>query len=371
MKKLAFSLLVSTSLAAAAFACGGISDPTRSDGRIATVSGALTGTTVPANARVALIWRKGLSGGVEVGHDVAIVNGSFSMNVAVPPDAYFFNAEGARVDDSTPGAEPPSARPATPTEEVPPSAGGAGGKAITPALRPRDSVGGQITSPLEVAIAGFVVYVDTNGNGRLDLEGQYAASPDELIGGNRDLLLVNLRGGGALDYEKLRDRSSILPTSGFNLFWDDRRWVGLNLVELKITTAKLPSSVCSSSSVVSSNGVEVDEAPNVTTPPSPPSGGSGSGSRYPAPTDPDLQCSADGRSYEIKPSQPDCPPPAPTPVGLCASDDETAIRCGGRAQFGESLIPGEAVPPGWPCPVADADGGAAIDGGAFDAGAGD
>jgi len=62
-------------------------------------------------------------------------------------------------------------------------------------LTPRDAVSGQITKPLSAAVAGFVVYVDTNGNGRLDIEGEYATPTDEVIGGNEELLLAYLRDG--------------------------------------------------------------------------------------------------------------------------------------------------------------------------------
>src|SRR5262249_18412154 len=76
-------------LAAFAFACGGIADPTRSPDHVATVTGALTGSGVPGSAPVALVWRKGSGGGYAVGADVPVVDGHFTIGLDVPPDAYF------------------------------------------------------------------------------------------------------------------------------------------------------------------------------------------------------------------------------------------------------------------------------------------
>ena len=48
------------------------------------------------------------------------------------------------------------------------------------------------------------------------------------------------------DYEKLRDHSGILPKAGYNLAWEEGRWIPLNEVELKLSSnVKLPSAICS------------------------------------------------------------------------------------------------------------------------------
>lgn len=342
-----FSVLV-----ASGFACGGISDPTRNAENVATVSGALTGTTVPAGARVALVWRKA-SGGVEVGAEAPIVNGQFSMTLGTPPDAYFFATEGNDYEKLSGGsAAPPSTDPGVPEPApapapAPPSGGGK--------LSTKTNVSGGITEPMKVAVAGFVVYVDANGNGKLDLQGEYAASPDTILGGNKELFLAYLKGGGQLDYEKLRDKSGILPASGYNLAWDEGRWLPLSLVELKLNDdAKLPNPVCYSYGGTPANsgsggGSGGSSTGNVATPgndpsPPPPSTDGGAPASYPSPTDPNLYCSPDGRSY----SYGSCPPPPPPPVGLCAGD------------YGQALLPcakeynafaGDTPPEGWPCPV--------------------
>ncbi len=392
MNHLRFALLSSSAaFALAAFACGGISDPTRGEGRVATVSGALTGIAVPANARVALVYRKitttstGSQSSVEVGSDVAVVGGKFTMNLGVPAADYFSSTEGSSFNNGS--SPPPTVRADAPTSDPgsPPSAGtstsGAPGAFGTSTkLAPRDLVGGSITEPLSAALAGFVVYADTNGNGKLDLEGQYASSPDEILGGNAELMLVYLKGGGSLDYEKLRDKSGILPASGFNLMWSEGRWLPLNDVELKLTpTAKLPGGVCYTSYGYATGGSTGSSgSPNVIPPTDPSTSGSGSSgtspspsSRYPSPGAQGLVCSPDGRGFQYNPPY-SCPPSPPQPVGLCAGDVYETSACGGSGGWGESLAPGATVPAGWPCPVANAvDGGsadAAVDAGSADGG---
>jgi len=409
MNRLRFSLLLTTSLAAAAFACGGISDPTLGGTEnVATISGALTGTSVPANARVALVYRKvttsstGSVASVEVGSDVAVVGGKFTMNLGLPAADYFAAIDGHSIkavadSDST----PPSVGSSTP-DPAPPAGGtsssGAAGSGVSTKLAPRELVGGQITEPITAAMAGFVVYADTNGNGKLDLEGQYASTPDQILGGNKELVLVYLKGGGTLDYEKLRDRSGILPATGFNLSWTEGRWLPLNVVELQLSsTAQLPSPVCASSygygsgsggSSGSSGSGEpfAEETPVPSTADasagnsSSSSGGGGSsgtgssggstGAWYPAAGSVGLVCSADGRSFTYDAGA-SCPPPTPAPVGLCVGSGYDATTCAG-VRYSTSLNAGDPVPANWPCTVApDAiDGGPAPDSGAVDAGAG-
>ena len=397
MNHLRFALLSSSvTFALAAFACGGISDPTRGgEGRVATVSGALTGIAVPANAHVALVYRKhtttstGSQDAVEVGSDVAVVGGKFTMNLGVPAADYFSSADGASISGGS--SAPPTARADVPSSDqsgggTPPSSGGTSGSGAFGAstkLAPRDLVGGSITEPLSAAVAGFVVYVDANGNGKLDLEGPYASSPDEILGGNAELMLVYLKGGGSLDYEKLRDKSGILPATGFNLMWSEGRWLPLNDVELKLTpTAKLPSGVCYSSYGYASGGstgsggtatpIPVSSEPSSSSsgslPPS--SGSSGTGNVYPAPGSPGLVCSSDGRSFQYYPPA-DCAPSPPPPVGLCAGDVYETSACASPGSWGETYVPGATLPAGWPCPTDALDGGAAdaaVDAGSADGG---
>lgn len=165
-------------LASVALACGEITDPNASAERTATVSGALTGTSVPAGARVAVVWRNGNAGGVAVGSETAIVNGKFTMTLTVPPAAYFYPMSGNDYEslNDAPNATPPPAPVGTEedTAGTDPGNASSGGGKVAQKLGTRDTISGGITEPLSVATAGFVVYVDANGNGKLDLEGEYA-----------------------------------------------------------------------------------------------------------------------------------------------------------------------------------------------------
>lgn len=391
MKRLHLALLLSACAAAAVTtaACGGISDPTKGggEGTVATVSGALTGTAVPANARVALVFRnpKGFGAGrVQVAGDAPVIGGQFTISLGVPSDALFAPLGG---DSSFDSSEPPSVSGGSAAGSSSGSSGSSGVPEPVPAggssgsgksapvpgtmLSPRDSVSGQITAPLSAAFAGFVVYADTNGNGQLDINGDTIASTDQLLGGNRELALVYLKDGGALDYEKLRDKSGILPASGYNLAWDEGRWLPLDVVELKLgSNPQLPTAVCHSHGVSGVSGVS-EEKPDL--------GGSsgisgstdaGVPSNYPSPNDPDLQCSNGGRTFTYSPIS-SCPPYTPPVPGLCSGDSyNTTAPCAG-GYWQSTLSPTQPIPEGWPCPVADAIDGGSFDGGAIDGGSAD
>jgi hypothetical protein len=362
MNRLHLALVLSSSLGAT-LACGGISDPTLGGSeRVASVSGALTGAAVPANARVALVYRSNGPTKVEVGSDVPIVGGKFTMNLGVPAAHYFVSLEetSSSVSGGSPpsdpvGVDPPPPPPdaGVPTPAPAPSGSGAFAAAANVGIR-GGVVGGGITEPLTAALAGFVVYADKNGNGKLDLEGDYASSPDDILGGNKDLLLVYFQGGGALDYEKLRDTSAQLPAEGFNLRWDrnDGRWIGLNMVELKLNAkTSLPNEVCSWSSVGTDNSAGGEQSVSGTEANTSSDGGIGGGSTggYPSPSDPNLKCSADGRSFVYSYGS-GCGAPEPPPVGLCAPD-YYSYGCA-PSSYGSQLADGQPAPEGWPCPAA-------------------
>jgi len=429
LSRLRLLALASSSCAAFALACGGISDPTKgsSNEPVATVSGALTGSSVPANARVALVWRTASSttdsGGYAVGDDVPVVDGKFTMALAVPAAAYFSVIDGSGDFRNSPstgaggGTAPSGGADAPPPLPGEPGSSSSGGGGKLPAklpssearVTPKGLTGGFVTGPLSGAVAGFVAYVDANGNGKLDLNGAYASSTDTILGGNRELVLTYLKDGGALDYEKLRDTSGILPAAGFNLAWTvGKRWMPLNIVQLKLDPKQgLPAPVCSLSGSYSGRGDTGGLDPVATPTPLPAPGnnngrpdeksadagapgsssgssgssssggsgggssggsgggsssGSGGGSRYPSPTDPNLHCSPDGRSFSY--SEPyNCPKPPPQPTGLCANGwDDIGFACPPSTGWGEGLASGAPVPANWPCPVA-VDAGAAPDAG--------
>jgi hypothetical protein len=372
MRLLGLPLVLSAASAAAiaAFvACGGISDPTKAGPteRVATVTGALTGTAVPSGAHVALVWKTGASG-FAVGSDVAVLDGHFTMDLTIPPDGYFVPADATSYDglsNSGTAVVPPSqsvsgppAATSGPSVALDASAnvGSSGGSSgahvpsdFSQNVHTLDQVGGSITQPLSGAVAGFVVYMDSNGNGQLDLQGAYEDSPDQILGGNSELLLVYFRDGGALDYEKLRDRSGILPQRGYNLAWNQGRWVPLNEVELKLSgTARLPASVCES------NGTSADIGYSSSNAGSTFGGGSATGDAsvgtgYPPKGDPGVHCYNDGYSWMYNSSASNCPAPPPPPTGLCAPTYSTSYACAGG--YGTTLPHGSPVPSGWPCDV--------------------
>ncbi|MBX3228697.1 MAG: hypothetical protein KIT84_08595 [Labilithrix sp.] len=224
--------------AAGIYACDSLTDPSQSrtpdDAVTSSVSGALVGS-VPANTRVALVWRSAQGGVLARGADVAIVDGRFTMELGALPDAYFapLGAIEATVDASV-------------SESVD-SGGPIDASVGTRSLRPRADVGGAIVNErLESAHGGFVAYVDTNGNGQLDFDPATGETTDQILGGNQELMLVFLRKGGALDYERLRDRTGMLPRAGYNLRWSwESRWLPLDSVELRLgSEPPLPYEVC-------------------------------------------------------------------------------------------------------------------------------
>lgn len=332
MKRVSFRSLLkhaaSLGALAALLACGGISDPTKTSGNAATVSGALMGADVPAGARVALVWRAVRSGSLAVAGDTAIENGTYTMAFAPPPDDYFFR----------PGDTLLHASAGAPADDAPESAPGLEGKsapfAFATGLAPRDAVGGTVGQPFTAAVAGFVVYLDTNGNGKLDLSGSEAASGDVLIGGHPDLMLTYLRDGTTSDYEELRGPSGPAPTPGFNLFWPGR-WSSLEPVNLTlIQSMKLPSNVCAGLSAEPMIQHDGSSGPVVGAEKYGPGDGN-----YPAADDPDLHCTSDGRAFVYTPTKCDN-------VGLCCSNERRV----------HNLDLGVSPPAGWPCTVRDPSG---------------
>ncbi|WP_394840974.1 hypothetical protein LZC95_28350 [Pendulispora brunnea] len=310
MKYLKLAVIASTAAGAALLACGGISDPSRQENTL-SLSGALTGSDVPNGAHVALVWKSGADGSVAVAADAPVVNGQYSLTVETPPDGYFFTDEG--------------------------SIGASGHDAVK---TQSESVGGQVANPLSRAVAGFLVYVDKNGNGKLD------ADADTVIGGDHDLSLTCFRGGASLAYEKLRDKTGAVPHPGFNLGWTGG-WLQFDHADLTLSSnATLPGIVCGGvlgrRNFPGDGGFGEDAG-----------GGwadSGRGGMvYPDRSDPRLHCAADGWSCEYDAV---CPPPAAP--SLCNRGGASEECHGG---WGEAVPLGGPPPAGWPCPIPGRDAG--------------
>lgn len=349
-------------------ACGGLSS--RSNGSLASVNGRLTGD-VPSNARIALVWHKA-TGGLLVGTESSVTGGAFSINLAgPPPEETFFD----NFYDGANTSSPPSAggvAPAPVTEGTDGNAGGGSSGSAKQLHTLGGSVSGTVSPPLTAAIAGFVIYADQNGNGHLDLTSDDGQSPDEILGGSRDVALVYLRDGTDLDLEKMRDKSGQLPVRGYGMAaLSTERWLPLTNVQLTLGVKSLPNAVCQGPTI----GGDVDPgASPISTEPLPedasagtdpaPSGGGSAGNSYPKPGDPYLHCSADGRSFTYGSCWTTTPTPPPPPA-LCATYVDKVAPC---AESGAALPAGVPVPADWPCPV-DVTGGA--DGGTLDAGSAD
>lgn len=293
----------------AGVACGELSDPNRDDGvSVARVTGALTLAGGTSDLRVAIVWKAGNGGEYVVAKDAPVENGRFTIDVPPPPNEYLVELE-ADVRDPGATAAPPTSTP-DPT---------GGGDVATASIVPLENVSGTVgapSPPVRAANAGFVVYRDKNGNGRLDLQGKYLTSPDELVGGNSELSLRYLVGGNALAFEKLRDSAGVLPRRGFNLALGGRRWIQLDLAELHIGgRVKLPTHVCL---VEPEDGWSTEERP------------------YPPAGDPLLECSADGLSFTYDRS---C---VGRPGRLCSEGEATCNWTHGTSP---------PVDAKWPCPM--------------------
>jgi hypothetical protein len=359
---------------AAVYGCGSISN--RDNASIATINGTLNGASVPAGTRVALVWA-GKNNTWVVSQETAIVSGSFTIDLTTAPADDLFFTPNDSPNVNTPTVSTGDTGNAPPPTQV--SGGGSGGTSSGGAnIRPKDNVSGSVSgTALSAAIAAFILYVDTNGNGHLDLDaGQDATTPDQIIGGTRELSLVYLRDGSNLDYEKMRDKTSTLPSHGYNVFWSTQsRWLTLDKVELSLKDQGMPYDVCNAGSLAGSSSFD-----NVSsTDPMPAGGSSGTvggtndqsyawgtnhaapsttSGPYPAPGDPNLSCFDNGRTWYYDSCRSGT---APTP-GLCGAYHPVACQ-----NYGAHLGSSSATPSGWPCTIT-ATGGAADAGPPNDAG---
>ncbi|WP_394830296.1 hypothetical protein LVJ94_27690 [Pendulispora rubella] len=333
MKHLKLAVVASTAAGAALLACGGLSDPSRQEGSL-SLSGSLSGTALPNGAHVALVWRSGASGNVTIAADAPVVNGQYSLTVETPPDGYFFTDD----DDGTDAGPPPTGSS--------PGDLGLGTQG--------ESVGGQVTDPLSRAVAGFLVYVDKNGDDELDAD-------DTILGGDRELSLTYFRGGASLSYEKLRDKTGALPHAGFNLGWTEG-WLQFDNADLTLSSkAELPGIVCGGGlgprpfpdAGTFDSGTGTFDAGRFDSGTGGQDSGGGTGSGYPDPNDPRLHCRADGRSYSYDPI---C---QTVPRTLCSL--HPAAQCEGV--YGSGIPTGFPIPVGWPCPIPGEDAGAPPQGG--------
>lgn len=351
-----FSLMSSRNIGTAALflaaiGCGSLGD--RNDGALAKVSGQLQGSA-PTGAHVALVWRG--PGGFVVAGEAPLVNGTFTMDLSSPPPDSVFVTNQSGDDSSTSGSTGGGASSDTPSAN-------AGTSSIPLKLRPMTEVSGGTSKPLNVAVAGFVIYVDTNGNGKLDVTADNAVPSDEILGAGNRILLAYLRDGSQLDLDNARDNTGVTPTRGYNL-WSTagNRWVSLSSVDLRLDVKTLPTAVCNAvnhgEAGPSSNSGGVDYGEDTAD--------GGSPMTYPSSDDPNLHCAADGLSYTYHtPCDPPPAEPAAEPKGLCDTSSDNSPDAYACAPDSEVFKEFTGYSGTWPCDVTDDN---TFDGGSPDAG---
>jgi hypothetical protein len=172
-----------------------------------------------------------------------------------------------------------------------------------------------------------------------------------------------MRDGSNLDFEKLRDKAGQVPARGYDLYLtSSSRWLGLGFADLNTTDQMMPSNVCLVGSITG-NSVSFSDEPATTgggVGGSSGTGGSsdmgyswGSGSSttpsldhgpYPSPSDPNLVCQRDGRTWDYN----SCRSKSSVPAGLCGQYHP--VMCD---YYGAHLGSANPVPSGWPCTVID------------------
>lgn len=249
MRVLFLGALGAASLMLGTFACDAISDPTKREAESPVVEPEPSGETdlstvlqgslagnVPEGARVAIVWAMA-GGGLVVGDQAPIVNGRFRIDPTPPPGAVF---EGG-------GAGNDGVNSGTGMGPVDSGIGLEGFMRVSPRTNKpiEGTVGESTNSTFQEAYAGFVVFVDGNGNGRFDIDPSYGAPPDPILGGNAGMQLAYFRGGEAADYGRREDWADRKPKPGYNLQLVEGDWLKLDEVQLALDPeAKLSERVC-------------------------------------------------------------------------------------------------------------------------------
>lgn len=312
--------VVAGAAAAAAAACGSLVNPSAPpESEAGVVVAKLSGTlTAPlSGARLVLLWRAP-DHQLIPGADVAIgASGTFAIDLTAPPDSYLFN-----VDPEDFAAE-------------------IGGTDIDWPYGAEHDAG---STDLQTVGAGFVVYQDTNQNGKFDFDPATRRTTDTLLGGADDLMLTYFKGGSPLDYEKMR--SGLLPKEGFNVEWTTPEvWVALDTVQLKSDPElALPGTLCGDMLPFFTADVYDASTPRT----------------YPPKAGSNVTCLANGLAFLASASATWNPTTCvDAPRTVCSSDGESACIETGIAtgDWTAQYDAGQALPAGWPCNVTTPDGG--------------
>jgi hypothetical protein len=197
-------------LASTAAACGSLDSNTDTPPVLATVQGSLVNPNslpIAGSTRVAVVWRTSVPGQFRVAQDLpvqAVFPAAFTIQLDGPPPPEAMNVEGADMPPPSTGAEAGSS-----LVEIE-----ADGGVTMQSLRSL-SAGSQ---PLEYAIGTVVAYVDSNGNGKLDLIEEDAGSyVDQVLATNVDTSIAYFQ--GALPAVIARAKNA--PVLGYNLLSQD------------------------------------------------------------------------------------------------------------------------------------------------------
>lgn len=300
-------------------ACGDLGDDDNAP--LAVIQGQLSTQSSspesPSNVRVAIVWNTGETG-FKTSMDVPaspVFPSKFRLELRDPPPT-------TAMVGATPSREP------DPTSDNPGIAPGMSGQS-----RPLNN---QKTS-VRYAIGSVVAYEDLDGDGRLGLTDGNTPPSDRVLGSNDELLVIYVEGD-------VSTFEAPPPTRGYNLRHSPRctkgtrgnppvcppgSWLPIATpYELPLTAdPQLAEQMCSSTEGQSSAGANKIHGP------APAPGAKG----WPDRNDPNLLCSADGKSYDYF----EC---VTTSQGLCKGTYE---RCD---QY-KWTLPSATPPPEWPCTI--------------------
>lgn len=316
MRKLPFALAALTSLSVAA--CGSLDPNAGEKTPLATVTGQLTNpqaVQTTSNVRIAVIWRAELFGKFNSAVDLPVqpvFPSKFKIDLReAPPEGVLWDPFAKSQSPS----DPPQTGGSTPAQPADPAAPGTrgahvglqGGTAVGPSVR--------------VAVGAVVAYEDLNGNGKLDLVDDNAAQfLDRIVAANDQTMLIYFDGTPPNDPE-LRDGNGHYPTPGYNLYRQGANCATTDIggapgdgEPLGGTKGGTPAPACTPvapewlpmttlydlalatdpkfGQLMCRNGGDSVSSASA--------GGAvhpGRPATYPAPTDPNLSCNADGGGY--------------------------------------------------------------------------
>ena len=273
----------------------------------------------PSNVRVAVIWNTGTS--------------DFKTSMDVPASPVFpsrFRLELRDPPPTTAMEQQSEPRPTDPTTDNP------GIAAPQPDTQSRPLT--NTSAPASYAIGSVVAYEDLDGDGRLGLVDADTPPTDRILGANEELLVIYVEG----DPSTLG--SPPPPNRGYNLLRSPRctkgtranppvcpppTWLPMTTeYELPITAEpQLADLMCSK------KGADSYVSANEITEPAPAPGPNG----WPDRDDPNLVCSADGKSYDYY----EC---YEYSQGICKGTHQGCKQS-------RWTLPSTTPPPEWPCTI--------------------